>query len=505
MNKKLKDYDLQQYENDIKSFGLNKTWEYLLTDYVKTDELPFCLKPENLGELYEIGLAIENKTSKKEHGKYYTPSDVAELMSNWLLDLKGTNVCDVCCGTGNLVLKYLELLGDKKAIKLIKNGHLFLYDMDELALKICVALISKKYGIDCAEYINIVSGDFLNKDIILPENAKVISNPPYFKIEKIEQYWGPSTVINDSREFYSAIMEKIIRQSKSSVVITPYSFIGGKKFSSLRQVMDEHNGFVVSFDNVPGNIFNGRKHGIFNSNSSNSVRAAITVTENKGNYKGYRTSPLIRFKSEERSNILKPEFLDNFISDKYQRSQNGEPFYKCSRDLQPLLTEWMEQSNKTLSDYLVENSDFTLTVPNSCRYYTVAAKKDLDRTGKYRLCFKTFEDMCLTYCFINSSFAYWHWRLYDGGITYPIGLLKSMPVFYDIIVQEQKDELIELAKEMMDSENQYLSYKKNAGKDQESIKFDKQYRIKINQILSSTLAETTYDLEVLHSNKVMEE
>ena len=29
---------------------------------------------------------------------------------------------------------------------------------------------------------------------------------------------------------------------------------------------------------------------------------------------------------------------------------------------------------------------------------------------------------------INSSFAYWWWRIYDGGITYPVSLLNAMPI-----------------------------------------------------------------------------
>lgn len=43
-------------------------------------------------------------------GKYYTPEDVASLLSNWLLPLDGINICDVGCGTGNLILNYLSKL-----------------------------------------------------------------------------------------------------------------------------------------------------------------------------------------------------------------------------------------------------------------------------------------------------------------------------------------------------------------------------------------------------------
>ena len=78
-------------------------------------------------------------------------------------------------------------------------------------------------------------------------------------------------------------------------------FISGSKFYSLRKEMcDLGNGFIVAFDNVPGNIFCGRKQGIFNTNTANSVRAAITVLNRSGTLKGFRVSPMIRFKNEER-------------------------------------------------------------------------------------------------------------------------------------------------------------------------------------------------------------
>ena len=43
-------------------------------------------------------------------GKYYTPIDVAEVMAKFLLDLPGDNICDLCCGTGNLILSVLDLI-----------------------------------------------------------------------------------------------------------------------------------------------------------------------------------------------------------------------------------------------------------------------------------------------------------------------------------------------------------------------------------------------------------
>ena len=39
--------------------------------------------------------------------------------------------------------------------------------------------------------------DFLDKSIILPQNCKVISNPPYAKITELQNYWEHSDVAKD--------------------------------------------------------------------------------------------------------------------------------------------------------------------------------------------------------------------------------------------------------------------------------------------------------------------
>ena len=197
----------------------------------------------------------------------------------------------------------------------------YLYDSDGTALKICRGIIGAIYGKDAAGKIHCRVGDFLDKDTSLPDDCKVISNPPYARVKTINGCWEATEVLKDSMELYSAFMEKIIRNSRSSVIITPCSFIGGDRFRSLRMAMDDSNGFILSFDNMPGCIFWGRKHGIFNSNRANSVRAAITVTENLSGKKGYRCSGLIRFKQEERERLLKPSVLAGFIGTERQRAE----------------------------------------------------------------------------------------------------------------------------------------------------------------------------------------
>lgn len=503
------DYSYAKYIADIDKYGIEALWNEILNSVFSLNEKHGILSIANFGELYEIGLAYINKIDKKEHGKYYTPEDVATLMSEWLLKMNAENVCDVCCGTGNLILAFLNVIGKSKARNLIKNNRLYLYDQDALALKICKYSIGAIYGEDIVDHINCVVGDFLDKNISLPPNCKVISNPPYYKIKEISKSWENTDVVKTSRELYSAFMEKIIVNSQRAVIITPYSFISGEKFFPLRQLLNNYNGFIVSFDNIPGSIFNGRKHGIFNSNTSNAVRAAITVVENKSGGKGFRLSPLIRFKSQEREKLLNKTTLEGFINPTKQKvTAKNKRYYKCFPELTSVFSAWCKRSDATLADLISEEkNEYFLCVPNSCRYYVSCAKKDLQRTGKHIFYAINQEAYEFLYCFINSSFAYWFWRLYDGGINYPAGLLKEIPIMFNSLTKNQKVRLHTICTEMQAHESEFLVYKRNASEYQENVKFPIEYREQINGLICEVLG-IDYNaslFKAIYSNRALRE
>ena len=481
-------YTMNEYLNDIDKQGLKKTWHSILSNTLNDNFESDLFISDNYGELYEIGLEHENKISKKEMGKYYTPKDVASVMSKWLESLDGQNVCDVGCGAGNLILSYLELIGKERAYTLINDGHIYLYDMDEIALEICKYTIAIKYGKDLLKKINAKHCDFLSKHIKLPKDSKVISNPPYYKILSVGEDWKITKVVQESKELYSCFIEKIITQSDRSVIITPYSFIGSGKFYSLRQVMNKYSGFVVSFDNVPGNIFNGRKHGIFNSNKGNSVRAAITVVENKENIKGFRFSPLIRFKTEERSKMLNNKYLESLINNRSQLvDSKRKSYYKCHIELLDVLDKWELLSDQKMGNIINPSKGEEIFIPTTCRYFTVGSKRNLNRDGKRIIHVEDKEKYNYVYCMLNSTFAYWYWRLYDGGINCPLTIINSIPVFYNKLTDVQKEKINSIAEEMQKNESKYLTYKMNAGKKQENIKFPVEYRNKINELFLEVL------------------
>ena len=500
-------YDLDAYKYHLTNFGLKETWRRIC-DYVltKPNNIPEFLNPKNFSELYEIGLAHQDKDLKKQSGQYYTPADVANVMSVWLSEIDAENVCDVGCGTGNLILTYLNLLKKTEAIKLIKEGKLHLYDFDETALLICKTSIAFFFGIELFNFINAHHCDFLDKKIELPKNSKVISNPPYAQIKTISENWDQTKILIDTKEFYSSFMEKIYTQSLGAVVISPFSFLSGTKYFSLRELMcKKGNGFIVNFDNVPGNIFKGRKHGTFNTNTANSVRASITVFNKSNELKGFRISPLIRFKNSERNKIINADLLSSVLPANLQVvNKNNTKFQKVSKELASVFKHYTEKSKFQLKDFLSDKpTKHLIDMPNTCRYFTTASSKKLSRNGSIKLYFTDSKMHDFVYCLINSSFAYWWWRIFDGGITYPLNLLKSLPIPFNLLNENDFSWFKKTASFLKENEAKFVIKKMNAGAIQENIKFPKEIRKQINvKILELLGFEKEHEAEFkrIHAN-----
>ena len=122
-------YDV--YHKMLNDLGIYKTWTSIL-DYLRTgDDIPYFLDAYRLSDLYENGLAFLSKDEKKALGKYFTPPDVSSLLASFFEKQKGEEICDVACGTGNLMLSYLKLLPHEKARDLLLKGKVHLYDLDE--------------------------------------------------------------------------------------------------------------------------------------------------------------------------------------------------------------------------------------------------------------------------------------------------------------------------------------------------------------------------------------
>lgn len=476
---------LSEYHQSIADKGLADTWEDILTNHFPNS----FFQEDKLGGLYEDGLAFSNKIEKKAMGKYYTPIDVAEVMAKYLLDLPGENICDLCCGTGNLILSVLDVMGVEAASEALASGKIYLYDIDTIAINICRAILINRYG-ECAKNINIINEDCLNTEIHFPVNAKIISNPPYGRQDSLMK--SSYACAKTTKELYVAFMEKIISEKVPAVIITPHSFLGGSTFKVLRKELNTLGGNIFAFDNVPANIFKGKKFGIFNSNEANSTRAAITVID--PTKKGFQVAPFIRFRSEDRTVVLNNDFLNNLLSNNIQN--NGDTvLYRIEKGTENMVAKWLS-SKKTLNSLLSATpTQFKMDVPNTCRYFTTGAKKTLSRTGKITIYFKDETSFYLGYAFINSSLCYYWHRMCNGGVTYPVTLLKSMPIFGEVT-----DNLKIFCDKMIAEEENYIVLKKNAGAFQENIKFPMDYHKMLNCLLLKQIDTTPGTLMRVHAN-----
>lgn len=500
---------IEEYLTSLDKIGLNDTWMDMLGRFKgNPDHVDGVLSISNFGELYEIGLAHVNKQSKKSLGKYFTPEDVATLMAKWFDALPGENVCDVCCGVGNLILAYLKYIGQSRARDLIKSGRLWLYDKDELALYICVNTIGFIYGDDVVGYIHSRPGDFLDDKVQLPRNCKVVSNPPYAKVDEIPDNWTQTTIVHETHELYAAVMEKVLCEGEcqGTVILTPQNYLGRGKFRSLREKLGSgYSGFVIPFDNTPGQLFNGKKHGVFNTNQQNQVRPAILVTDNRKWGIGLNVAGMVRFRNGERDKVLTPEFLFQFVGNTPQRS-NGGRYAKCFPQLEPLMFACRTKSiGERFGDFVCDDGEYKLNFVTTCRYNTVAYVSDLFRSGKRILGFKDSDTRDLAYCWLNSSFCYWHWRLYDGEITYQQGMLDEMPTFIGKLTSDARATLIGIAQEMQGIEGQNIVRKKNSGKMMENVKFPDEYRTKIDNILLLQLGVECdgHGFDIIHAHSVL--
>lgn len=449
-------------------------------------------------EIYEYGLAHVNKESKKKLGQYYTPEDTCEFMAsllgNEIYSPSIKRIIEPCCGCGNLLM---PLFKDSTESWKSITEKLILFDIDETAILVTKTRLIAKYapcgGTVSVNDISSLAGDFLKQDIVLGEGDVVIMNPPYGKCDGNVYEECATHAIND---LYPLFVEKV-SSAERAVSIVPQSFIGSNAYESLRGFMsDKSHGRIWAYDNVPSPMFNGRKHGIFNTNTSNSVRAAII--DSRSGRGGFKISPLIRWKAEERPALF--EHSMSVITGVEKTWEGDKPWGKVPKELERMHDSALLYP--PLSTLISKTGPYTLDIPTSPRYYTSAAKKNLDRGMKHVIRFESYENMCLAYLILNSSWAYSWWRFYDGGITLTKTLLMDIPVPQEHDI----DKVIKQAEQLFEKEETCTVYKKNAGKMNENVKFDASDINSNNRILfPNARYEELSALKNMHRNSITQE
>ena len=326
--------------------------------------------------------------------------------------------------------------------------------------------VKRAYGVSPA---SVEQMDFLRDGKDMNGNDAVIMNPPY---GRTTQYDDTDLRTRSIRDFYPMFIEKTIG-SGCSVTIVPQSFIGAESYSLLREAMsDSAGGTIYAYDNVPACVFNGRKHGVFNTNHVNSTRTAIIEAESGVAGTGYTVSPLIRWRAAERGRLF--DASRAAVAESRNVQSGSAPWRKLPDQLVSLFDSL--SASTTIGDIASPDGKFSLTVPASIRYYVTASFRDLSRSSKHVLHFDTEDAANAAYIALNSNLAYAFWRAYDGGITITSSLLSKIPVptvdaSGDFIDSEIGKRIGARAEELRAMEDSCVIVKMNAGKPNENIKF----------------------------------
>lgn len=121
---------------------------------------------DKLGEEYESSLS---DSYRNKEGIYYTPKHIVDDLFN-LQDIGDATFCDPCCGSGNFIIRALELG--------FKPENIFAFDIDPIAIDIARKRFFDKTGHHSK---NIICQDFLTQDFNKYRFDHIYTNPPWGK------------------------------------------------------------------------------------------------------------------------------------------------------------------------------------------------------------------------------------------------------------------------------------------------------------------------------------
>lgn len=438
-----------------------------------------------VGVCYEALLSELDRDDRKSAGQFFTPDDTAAFMATQAARFASGVWLDPCCGIGNLAWHLASVQEDPQSF--VKN-QLVLMDRDETALKSAIALIAADFlapgDEDGVRGLSARSKrrDFLSRKS-LPQHDYTIVNPPYARAASM-----PGYETAQCHDLFAYFMERVAKSSRGYVAVTPASYVSAPKFSPLRAVLDREStgGAVFVFDNVPDTLFRGYKYGSNNTSKTNFVRGAITVCAPGDSH--WRLTPILRWQAADRARMFAG--CESLLVTR-KIGPHGEwtkihPGFEATWE--SLLAE-----PQSLGDLVVsENTEFTLDVGLTPRYFISATFRSLDRGSKATLFFRSEEDRDRAALVLNSSLPYLWWRGLDGGVTLPRRVLLSVPIPSKVTVRP------ELIAQLLASESENLVTKLNAGRENENVKHPRS----LVKALNSVVLADNPDLDILSASSM---
>ena len=313
------------------------------------DELPVDYA-DRIGLSYSVFVTQKHK---KNNGQFLTPSPIARFMGKLAQsDKSHISILDPGCGTAILSCAIIENLS-------ISNSNLKTISLDAYEIDNEILLFSTNVLDYLKEWLNnknisfqynLIQEDFILKNAnvlksksLLFNDSKaleydfVISNPPYFKLNKEDKRAKAAESITSGQPniyaLFMAVSSKMLSPNGQLIFITPRSYASGSYFKSFREFF---------FNNVAINqihLFDSRKDTfnrdnvlqetlILKATKENSLKSdsLVAVTSSKGlndlsnpRLKTYPQSQILNLKSKEKIlhvpvNDEEEEIIDLFHS-----------------------------------------------------------------------------------------------------------------------------------------------------------------------------------------------
>ncbi len=266
------------------------------------NELPIDFA-DRIGLSYSV---FVTQNHKKNNGQFLTPSGIARFMGNMAKsDKSHLSILDPGCGTAILSCAIVEGLVNSNLN--LKSIYLDLYETDEYIIPFTTVVLD--FLNDWLTKRNIsFQYNLIHKDFIL-ENAKVlktesllfdfqvtkeydfvISNPPYFKLNKEDNRAKAAESITSGQPniyaLFMAVSSRMLDQNGQLIFITPRSYASGSYFKSFREFFFNN----VSISQI--HLFDSRKDAF---NRDNVLQETLILKATRG--KNSKTDSLVAITS----------------------------------------------------------------------------------------------------------------------------------------------------------------------------------------------------------------
>lgn len=318
----------------------NRLLQHLIDDFKDLDLRPSRIQGEDIiGNAYEYLIANFASDAGKKGGEFYTPGEVATLISKLVKAKPGDKISDPTCGSGSLLIKVSREAHSKDfwLFGQEKNGSTWALCKMNMFLHGIVDNARIEWGDTLADPLLIENDQLMKFDV-------TIANPP-FSLDK----WGADNAADDR---YERFKRGVPPKSKGD-----FAFI-----LHMIETMDEDDGKVAVV--VPhGVLFRGSSEGQIRQKliEENLLHAVIGLPANLFFGTGIPAAILVFKKKREQSDVLFIDASKEFVKDKNQNKLKDENIDKIVKTYENFETIDKYSYLATLKD--LKENEFNLNIP----------------------------------------------------------------------------------------------------------------------------------------------